>query len=45
VMLFFQGGELFEELKPFKRIAEVMPLSQFFSEDYFKTKKVVYVPI
>ncbi|HCS87992.1 MAG TPA: 16S rRNA (guanine(527)-N(7))-methyltransferase RsmG [Bacteroidales bacterium] len=44
-LICLKGGELFEELKPFKRIAEVMPLSQFFSEDYFKTKKVVYVPI
>ena len=44
-LICLKGGELLEELKPFKRIAEVTPLSQFFSEDYFKTKKVVYVPI
>lgn len=44
-LICLKGGELFEELKPFKRIAEVTSLSQFFSEDYFKTKKVVYVPM
>ncbi len=44
-LICLKGGELSEELKPFKRIAEVTPLSQFFSEDYFKTKKVVYVPM
>ncbi len=40
-----KGGELSQELKPFRRIAEVTDLSQVFSEEYFKTKKVVYIPI
>ena len=44
-LICLKGGELTEELKPFHRIAEVTDLSTFFDEDYFKTKKVVYVPV
>ncbi len=40
-----KGGELYDETKPFKNIAEVISLSEFFKEEYFKTKKAVYMPL
>lgn len=40
-----KGGELEGEVLPFKKYAEVDDLKNFFEEDFFETKKVVYVPI
>src|SRR5690606_5097727 len=42
-ILYLKGGDLSEELKDFKT-AEIYPISEFFSEDFFETKKVVYLP-
>lgn len=44
-LICLKGGELHEETKPFKNIAEVIAISEFFKEEYFKTKKVVYLPL
>lgn len=40
-----KGGNLDSELHPFKKTAEADDLSMFFEEEYFKTKKIVYVLI
>lgn len=40
-----KGGSLENELKPFKKTAEADDLSMFFEEEFFKTKKIVYVLI
>ena len=40
-----KGGELNGEIASMKNIATVWELSDFFSEEYFKTKKVVHVTI
>ncbi len=40
-----KGGNLNEELKPFKNRVEVFEISDFFEEEFFETKKVVYLPI
>jgi 16S rRNA (guanine527-N7)-methyltransferase len=40
-----KGGELENEILPYKNIAETYDLSQYFDEEFFKTKKVVYVPL
>ena len=40
-----RGGELQAELRPYKRIVEVQELYPTFKEDFFKTKKVVYLPL
>lgn len=44
-LICLKGGNLTDEIKPFKNIAEVFELSQFFEEDYFKTKKAIYLPM
>ena len=41
---FLKGGDLNEEIKPFKKLAIVYPLSDYFEEEFFKTKKVIYLP-
>lgn len=40
-----KGGDLTEEIMPFKQIAEVANVSDYFSEPFFQTKKLVYVPL
>lgn len=40
-----KGGNLDSELQPFKKTAEADDLSMYFSEEFFKTKKIVYVLI
>jgi 16S rRNA (guanine527-N7)-methyltransferase len=44
-LICLKGGELAHEILPFKNIAETYEISKFFKEEYFKTKKVVFVPI
>ncbi len=43
-ILYLKGGDLSEELKDY-RTAEIFNLSTFFKEDFYETKKVVYLPI
>lgn len=40
-----KGGDLQAETQPFRRIVESMSLSQWFSEEWFKEKNVIYLPI
>ena len=42
-MLFLKGGDLAEELFPYRDRASVFPINEFFSEPFFEEKKVVYV--
>jgi len=44
-LICLKGGELQHEIEPFRNIAEVFNISDFFAEEFFKTKKIVYVPI
>lgn len=43
-ILYLKGGDLAEELKPVKQRVKIYDISAFFSEDFFETKKVVYIP-
>ena len=42
-ILYLKGGDLSEELAGFPK-AKIYPLSDFFQEAFFETKKVVYLP-
>ena len=44
-LICLKGGELQHEVLPYKNIAEMYEVSDYFSEEYFKTKKAVYVPL
>jgi 16S rRNA (guanine527-N7)-methyltransferase len=43
-ILYLKGGDLTEELKDFPNATEYN-LSNYFSEDFFETKKVVHLPL
>ena len=40
-----KGGELEHEVLPMKKTTFITPLSDYFTQEYFKTKKVVYTQI
>ena len=44
-ILYLKGGDLTEELAELKREYRVFNLSDYFAEEFFETKKVVYVPL
>ena len=44
-LICLKGGELQHEILPFQKQAITLNLSDYFSEEFFQTKKVVYVPI
>ncbi len=40
-----KGGDLVNELRPFKHKSDVWNLSDFFKDEFFETKKVAYVSV
>ncbi len=44
-ILYLKGGDLDEELAELKKLHQVYSLSDYFTEEFFETKKVVYVPL
>lgn len=44
-ILYLKGGDLDEELNELKKPYQLHNLSDYFKEDFFETKKVVYVPL
>ncbi|MCG2460094.1 16S rRNA (guanine(527)-N(7))-methyltransferase RsmG [Flavobacteriaceae bacterium F89] len=43
-IMYLKGGDLSEELRNY-RTAQVFDLADYFSEDFFETKKIVYLPL
>ncbi|MCC5945290.1 MAG: 16S rRNA (guanine(527)-N(7))-methyltransferase RsmG [Bernardetiaceae bacterium] len=43
-ILYLKGGDLKEEFKDFKHHVRFYPIQDFFEEEFFDTKKVVYIP-
>ena len=43
-ILYLKGGDLEEELKEYRTV-EVYDLSAIFEEEFFETKKLVYLPV
>lgn len=44
-LICLKGGELQHEITPYKNITEMFDLNTYFEEEFFKTKKAVYVPL
>jgi 16S rRNA (guanine527-N7)-methyltransferase len=44
-ILYLKGGDLEEELSELKKPYSLYNLSDYFKEEFFETKKVVYVPL
>ncbi|RDY58073.1 16S rRNA (guanine(527)-N(7))-methyltransferase RsmG [Flagellimonas nanhaiensis] len=42
-ILYLKGGDLTDELKEYKTV-QIFDLKDYFQEDFFETKKVVYLP-
>ena len=40
-----KGGDVQSEIQPFRKIAEVSEVSQWFDEEWFKEKHCIYVPL
>lgn len=40
-----KGGDLSEELLSFKKMVEVLELKQWFPQEFFETKKLVFLPV
>jgi 16S rRNA (guanine527-N7)-methyltransferase len=43
-LICLKGGDLDTELKPFRKKVKIFPISEFFSEEFFETKKVIFLP-
>ncbi len=44
-ILYLKGGNLEEELKNFKSKIKIFDIYNYFSEPFFETKKIIYLPI
>jgi len=44
-IIYLKGGDITEEIKPFKKNVLVQNISDYFEEEFFETKKVVHVPL
>ena len=44
-LIALKGGELQSEVFPFRNTAEIVNISDWFEEEFFKTKKIVYMPL
>lgn len=40
-----KGGELQAETQPFRKVVETNPISNWFDEEWFKEKNVIYLPL
>ena len=44
-LIVLKGGGIDAEVAPFKRTAEVVPVSNYLNQDWFKDKYVIYLPL
>ena len=43
-ILYLKGGDLSEELQPFRKKVQTWDISEWFEGEWFETKKVIYLP-
>lgn len=44
-IIYLKGGDLQAELEPFGNMVRVLPISDYFEEPYFETKKIIFLPV
>ena len=44
-IIYLKGGDLNDEIKPFKKKIFIQDLSEYFEEEFFETKKVLHLPL
>lgn len=43
-VIVLKGGDIQEEVKPFKHLADITDISMWFKEEWFKEKHLIYLP-
>lgn len=43
-IIYIKGGDFYEEMQGFKKY-KIFPISAYFDEPFFETKKIIYLPI
>ncbi len=43
-IIYLKGGDLTDELQPYRNV-KIIPITDYFKEDFFQTKKIVYLPM
>ena len=44
-VIVLKGGNIEGEIQPFRKLIETWEISNFFTEDWFKEKYVIYLPV
>ncbi|MBP5547780.1 MAG: 16S rRNA (guanine(527)-N(7))-methyltransferase RsmG [Bacteroidales bacterium] len=44
-IIYLKGGDFSEELAPFRKKVRLFDISDFFTEQYFESKKIIYLPM
>lgn len=44
-IIYLKGGDFGNEIKPFEKQISVTPLSNYFAEEFFETKKIIHLSI
>jgi len=44
-ILYLKGGDISTEIEKYSKIVSVFEINKFFSEEYFRTKKVIHIPV
>jgi len=44
-ILYLKGGDLTDELAPFRNSVKIWEIKDYFSESFFETKKIIYLPV
>ncbi|MGP1624806.1 16S rRNA (guanine(527)-N(7))-methyltransferase RsmG [Prevotella koreensis] len=44
-VIVLKGGNIENEIRPFKHLIETLEISSFFEEEWFKEKNVIYLPV
>lgn len=44
-LICLKGGDLSAEIRPFKNISDVTPITNWFKEAWFREKNVIYLPV
>jgi 16S rRNA (guanine527-N7)-methyltransferase len=44
-IIYLKGGDLENEIRPFRQKVKIFNLSEKFKEDFFESKKIIYLPV
>ncbi len=44
-IIYLKGGEFDEEISDFKKEIDIININNFFEEEFFETKKIIYLPV